>query len=89
MDATVALTNEQLEMKAQVPTGWMCPVCKSVHAPFISTCSHCDAAKHPKVQAWLLNSLKERLSQREHTNFILKRGELEKLVDAVQGWKQS
>lgn len=85
MDAIVNLTNENLELKAQ--TGWMCPKCKTVHAPFISVCSHCDAAKNPRIQAWLLNSLKERLAVRESTTFLLSRNELERLVTAVAAEK--
>ena len=36
--------------KNPIPTGWICPVCKNVYAPFMPQCTICGAAK-PKVEA--------------------------------------
>ena len=33
------------EMVVSVPKGWLCPVCKSVYAPFMTQCTRCGEGK--------------------------------------------
>lgn len=72
-------------VEARATLGWICPRCHSVHAPFVSTCPTCDASKHPRVQAWLLKSVKDTLAAvpSDSSDVTINKHNLQRLVDAA------
>lgn len=68
-------------LEAKTHIGWECPKCRTVHAPFITSCSTCTADNYPRIPQHLLNDLRDRIKANPNfTDFVLKRATLEKLI---------
>ena len=46
-------TEVQITFVPPVPTGWKCPQCGRIHAPFVSTCPFCAPHCQPFEITWI------------------------------------